>query len=42
LKKKLCEENGVKLIEIPYEYDFKDEKKLEDFIRRKLVEFKVL
>lgn len=36
LKKKLCKDNGVYLIEIPYTYDFHDPDKLKTFIEGEL------
>jgi hypothetical protein len=42
IKKELCELNDIYLIEIPYMYDFKNENKLRDFIRKKLIKLKFL
>lgn len=36
LKQKLCEEHGIKLIIIPYEYNFTDPQKMKDYIIKSL------
>ena len=37
-KKELCVENGIELIEVPWEYDYRDSEKMENYICKKLVE----